>query len=125
MKTSSRHRKTKYSEEFKRDAVALTKERSVSAVARELGISNSILSRWKQKHHVSLQPNEESLSHKELLIAYKKLQEDVAKHRKSYKELSENYKEIEKDYRAIKAVNSVLKKTTAIFSQDQLTKDIS
>ena len=38
MKESSRHRRSKYSEEFKRDAVALTEERSVGAVAKELGV---------------------------------------------------------------------------------------
>ena len=34
MKESSRHRRSKYSEEFKRDAIVLTEERSVSAVER-------------------------------------------------------------------------------------------
>ena len=125
MKTSSKRRKSKYSIEFKRDAVALTEERPVSVVAKELGISCSLLSRWRQKHQAAEQPNEESLSHKDLLIAYKKLQEDNAQHQKTNKELSEKYKEIEKDNRTIKAINSVLKKTTAIFSQDQLKRDIS
>ena len=126
MKESSRRRKAKYSEEFKRDAVALAEESSVSAVAKELGISYSLLFRWKQKQHALLsQPNEESLSHKDLLIAYKKIREDLIKHRRAHKELIETHKKMEKDHRALKAVNSVLKKTTAIFSQDQLGKDIT
>ena len=133
MKESSRRRKAKYSEEFKRDAVALAEESSVSAVAKELGISYSLLFRWKQKQHALLsQPNEESLSHKDLLIAYKKIreelkeqQEDLIKHRRAHKELIETHKKMEKDNRALKVVNSVLKKTTAIFSQDQLEKDIT
>ena len=132
MKESSKHRKSRYSEEFKRDAVALTEERSVSAVANELGISYSLLIRWRQKHRALSHPNEESLSHKDLLTAYKKIredltksQEDLIKQRRNHKELSENYKRIEKENREVKAVNSVLKKTTAIFSQDQLRKDIS
>jgi len=42
-----RTRKT-YPEEFKREAVRLSQERgSVTAVARELGIDQSMLSKWK------------------------------------------------------------------------------
>ena len=38
-----------FTEEFKRDAVQLTRERgNVSAVARELGIGESCLNRWKR-----------------------------------------------------------------------------
>ena len=36
MNASSRSRKAKYSEEFKRDAVALTEERSVGVVVKEI-----------------------------------------------------------------------------------------
>ena len=60
MKESSRNRRVKYSEEFKRDAIALAEERSVSSVAKELGISYSLLFRWKQKQRTLSQPNEES-----------------------------------------------------------------
>jgi transposase len=39
-----------FTEEFKRDAVRLAIERgNVSAVARDLGISESVLSRWKRR----------------------------------------------------------------------------
>ena len=126
MKESSRRRKAKYSEEFKRDAVALAEESSVSAVAKELGISYSLLFRWKQKQHVLLsQPNEESIAYKKIREELKEQQEDLIKHRRAHKELIETHKKMEKDNRALKVVNSVLKKTTAIFSQDQLEKDIT
>jgi transposase len=39
-----------FTEEFKRDAVQLATERgNVSAVARDLGISESVLNRWKRQ----------------------------------------------------------------------------
>ena len=39
-----------YTEEFKRDAVRLAKERgNVAQVARDLGIHESLLSKWKQR----------------------------------------------------------------------------
>lgn len=39
-----------FTEEFKRDAVRLAKERgNTSAVARDLGIHESLLSKWKQR----------------------------------------------------------------------------
>jgi transposase len=45
--TESKLRRS-YTEEFKREAVRLAIERkNVSAVARDLGLENSVLSRWK------------------------------------------------------------------------------
>jgi transposase len=39
-----------FTEDFKRDAVRLAKERgNTSAVARDLGIHESLLSKWKQR----------------------------------------------------------------------------
>jgi transposase len=43
-----------FTEEFKREAVRLAKERgNTSAVARDLNIHESLLSKWKQKLQVS------------------------------------------------------------------------
>lgn len=43
------HRKV-YTEEFKRDAVRLVRERNnLRQVARDLGIAESVLSRWKRR----------------------------------------------------------------------------
>ncbi len=40
----------KYTEEFKREAVRLAKERgNLSRVARDLGINDTMLSRWKKR----------------------------------------------------------------------------
>ena len=125
MKKSSKRRRLKYSRQFKRDAVALTEERPVSVVAKELGIPYSVLVRWRQQHHESLQPNEESLSHEELLSAYKQLQEHVAQQQRTHQELTAKYKEMEKDHLTEKAINSILRKAPDIFSQDSLKKDLS
>ena len=39
-----------YPEEYKRDAVRMAQERgNISAVARDLGISESLIHRWKQR----------------------------------------------------------------------------
>ena len=39
-----------FTEEFKRDAVRLAKERgNISEVARDLGVHESVLSRWKRQ----------------------------------------------------------------------------
>jgi transposase len=38
-----------FTEEFKRDAVRLTRERGVTQVARDLGIHESVLGRWKKR----------------------------------------------------------------------------
>ena len=43
-----------FTEEFKRDAVRLAKERgNLSAVARDLGINDSLLTKWKQRLEAS------------------------------------------------------------------------
>ena len=107
MKESSRGRRSKYSEEYKRDAVALTAEKSVSSVAKELGISYSLLIRWRQKQRALSQVAEKFLSHKDLLIAYQKLREDLKKCENNHKELNKIYKKIEKDYHTTKAINNV------------------
>ena len=43
-----------FTEDFKRDAVRLAKERgNLSAVARDLGIHDSLLTKWKQRLEAS------------------------------------------------------------------------
>ena len=47
---SERQERRVFTEEFKRDAVRLAKERgNISQVARSLGIHESVLSRWKRQ----------------------------------------------------------------------------
>ena len=51
---SDRQERRVFTEEFKRDAVRLLKERGNTAlVARDLGIHESVLSRWKKKLETS------------------------------------------------------------------------
>lgn len=52
--SSSKRRLSQCSEEFKRNAVTLTKDRSVKAVAEDLGIEFSLLSRWRQQQYLDL-----------------------------------------------------------------------
>jgi len=46
-------KRRKFSEEFKREAVGLTEDPGVSVaqIARELGISANMLSRWRREQH--------------------------------------------------------------------------
>ena len=47
---AQRQERRVFTEEFKRDAVQLAKERgNISQVARDLGIHESVLSRWKRQ----------------------------------------------------------------------------
>ncbi len=51
MTTNSSERKV-YTDEFKRDAVRLAQERgNLAQTARDLGISDTVLSRWKKALH--------------------------------------------------------------------------
>ena len=49
MQESSRRRRSRYSDEFKQDAVKLTEERPVKDVAEDLGIRASLLSQWRKE----------------------------------------------------------------------------
>lgn len=130
MKTSSTDhgdRESHYSEEFKQKAVALTEEKSISAAAKELGISCSLLIQWRQ-NRTWVQMDEESinsLSYQDLQIAYEKLQEEVKKQKKATKELREKCKKVEADSRALRAVNSAIKKVMASSFQDPIDSDNS
>ncbi len=50
MSESQSQPRRSFTEEFKREAVRLAKERgNLSAVARDLGINDSVLQRWKKR----------------------------------------------------------------------------
>ena len=48
-KTEHKTERRVFTEEFKRDAVRLLRERGVTQVARDLGIHESVLTRWRRK----------------------------------------------------------------------------
>jgi transposase len=62
MSESQAKPKRVFTEEFKREAVRLAEERgNVCAVARDLGIHETLLRRWKQSiHEESASPNSEN-----------------------------------------------------------------
>jgi len=94
-----RQRRT-FTEEFKREAIELVDKIGVSRAEKELDIGNSVLRGWK-----------------------KKLQNPEAKpslNKKSYADLEKENRRLAKENGYLKEINKVLKKSTAIFSSDQM-----
>jgi len=89
--------KNKYSDEFKGQAVRLSRELGHSKAARQLGISEAILSYWKKKN-----------LGKEKLSAAEQLKADQEELQRLRRETAEQ-----------KQVILILKKAAAFFSNDQ------
>jgi len=91
-----------YSDEFKEEAVKMSQEKGVKATAEELGIHAPMLSNWRKKILNPKSPKKsDELSYAELLAENKKLKKEIG---------------------WVKDINEVLKKSTAIFSNDHLDK---
>lgn len=90
--------KRTFTEEFKLEAIALGKKIGNMKAARDLGIHESQIRQWKKK----LDTSPESLN------------------KKSYEELEKEVRKLSKEIGYLKEINEVLKKSTAIFSKDQL-----
>lgn len=85
-----------YTEEFKKQAVALAeREGSVLAAARQLGVSDMNIHKWKKKFRAATDP-------------------------KSHEALEKEIGELRKENANLKKVNTILKAAAAFFSQDQL-----
>lgn len=97
--TESKPRRS-YTEEFKQEAVRLAIERkNVSAVARDLGIQNSVLTRWKRAWLESREaPNLKAFPGRG-----NPRDEEMAK--------------LQKELARLKEENEVLKKAVGIFTQ--------
>jgi transposase len=93
--------KRSFSEEFKQEAVELAKKIGNSKAAKELDINESSIRLWKKK-----QESPESLINRSK--------------KKSYDELEKELKRVQKELGYMKEINKVLKKSTAIFSADQM-----
>ena len=93
--------KRSFTEEFKRDAVRLAIERgNVSAVARDLGIHESVLNRWKrQLEHEAQHPGASS---RPFPGKGNPRDEEVAK--------------LQRDLARVKQENEILKKAVGIFT---------
>jgi transposase len=91
--------KRKFSEEFKKDAVDLAKKVGNSQTASDLGINESLVRQWKSKFNPTATDSSEV---------------------KSYTDLERENRRLAKENSYLKEINKVLKKSTAIFSVDQL-----
>lgn len=97
-----RKKKRTFSEEFKKEAVELANRIGNSQAARELGLNESSIRSWRKK----LNPTAlDSVKNKD---------------KKSYSELEKENRRLKKELGWMQEINKVLKKSTAIFSQDQI-----
>lgn len=88
-----------YSQEFKLEAVALAEKTSFEKACKELDVASSTLRAWA----------------KEI-----KLTGDVKKGEPTYAELKKEINRLKKENMYLEEINKVLKKSTAIFSSDQI-----
>ena len=101
-KPDSKNKKTRrqYGEDFKKEAVRLSKEKGVKAAAQDLGICEPTLSKWRKKYLDPMSsPSEDG---------------------PTYEELEREVKKLRKEMGYLKDINEVLKKSTAIFSNDHI-----
>lgn len=92
----SKKKKKVYSKEFKLQAVERAKAVGTSKASEELGVSIASLSSWKKM----LDPTRENSD------------------KPSYEELQREVKRLKRELGYVEEINKVLKKSTAIFSND-------
>lgn len=88
-----------YSQEFKLEAVALAEKISIETAAEKLDVASSTLRKWA----------------KEI-----KLTGNIKKGEPTYAELKKQVNQLKKEKMYLEEINKVLKKSTAIFSSDQI-----
>jgi transposase len=89
-----------FNEEFKKEAVEMSKVKGTKVTAKELGIPEPTLSSWRKKY---LDP-----------------MSAPSDHSPTYDDLAKENKRLKKEMSYLKDINEVLKKSTAIFSSDHL-----
>ncbi len=96
MEQTTRKRNRKYSDEFKTQALELASNVGNSEAGRQLGVNESQIRAWRSQSKIKpLDPQ-----------------------KKSYEELERELKKVNKELYYMKEINKVLKKSTAILSQD-------
>ena len=100
MEEKKRRKRRIFTEEFKQEAVELINKIGISKAEKELDIGNSTLRNWKRKYE---EPASSAPSGK-----------------KSYSDLEKENRRMAKEIGYLKEINKVLKKSTAIFSNDQM-----
>jgi transposase len=92
--------RSRYSEEFKIDALKLAKSLgNYTEAAKKLGVSDSLLHSWKKTYNISID------SDKSVEIAFAE---------------TEELKRLKKENEELKKINYILKRAAAFFSQDHL-----
>jgi len=101
-KSETKTKARQYSDEFKEEAVKLSQEIGVKSTAEKLGIHAPMLSNWRKKIlNPKVPKSKDELSYADLLKENKKLKKELG---------------------WMQDINEVLKKSTAIFSNDHLDK---
>lgn len=100
MEEKTRRKRRKFTEEFKQEAVELIEKIGISRASAELDIEGSVLRSWRSK--------------------YRETETKVSSGKKSYSELEKENRRLAKENGYLKEINKVLKKSTAIFSNDQM-----
>jgi transposase len=107
MESKVKKKNRKFTEEFKAEAVILANKVGNSKAAKDLDLSESLVRAWKKKSELSKSPQSNSGTGSSSKI-------------KSYEDLERDVRRLSKEIGYLKEINSVLKKSTAIFSMGQL-----
>ena len=99
---SSKKGRRAYSQEFKSEAIKLANEKGFLQAADDLGVHHTTIREWAKK----LQQG--PINSKQKTAS------------KTYEELEKENRRLKKELQYMEEINKVLKKSTAIFSSDQL-----
>ena len=97
-----KRKKRSFTEEFKIEAVRRSEVVGVSKTSTELDVCQSALRRWKKQY--SDNPEQSS----------------AIDNKPTYKDLEKENKKLKRELGYMQEINRILKKSTAIFSSDQM-----
>lgn len=100
----SKKSRTYYSPEFKADALSHLENVGLARACEDLGVSSSNLTRWKREARKAADPRSQPNS----------------KDAPSYSDLEKEVRKLRREVGYLEQINSVLKKSTAIFSKGHL-----
>ncbi len=100
MESQKRRIKRTFSMEFKQEAVELIEKIGIKKVVTELDVGASTLRAWREK--------------------YQNPEAKTSEGKKSYSQLEKENRRLAKEIGYLKEINKVLKKSTAIFSNDHM-----
>lgn len=97
MEKKQRRERRSFSDEFKTEAVELIEKIGISRAGKELDVDTTTLRAWRKKSQTTSNPE-----------------------KKSYADLEREVRRLSKENGYLIEINKVLKKSTAIFSSDQM-----